>query len=200
MSLATKDDIAIALESAPEGRLPATRVRLREFSRSLPMSLLRARESVMRHFRASLRHFGITEQQWRVLRALTTVETIEVTALAEVTFLLPPSLSRILKDLDERGLIMRRHSDADMRRGLVSISPQGLQLIELAGSHSEEIYAEITSRLGGERLALLQSLLRELEGSLEGPEIGGAIETEEPSFKTGKPRGRPRLKSGGSHE
>lgn len=158
------------------------------------MSLLKARESVMRHFRASLRHFGITEQQWRVLRALTTVETIEVTALAEVTFLLPPSLSRILKDLDERGLIMRRSSDEDMRRGLVSISPQGLQLIEQAGTHSEDIYGEITSRLGAERLALLQSLLRELEDCLEGPEIGGAIETDEPSFKPGKPRGRPRLK------
>ena len=54
----------------------------------------------MNYFRPGLHHFGITEQQWRVLRALTTVETIEVLALAEATFLLPPSLSRILKDLD----------------------------------------------------------------------------------------------------
>src|SRR6478609_9362101 len=83
------------------------RVRIRHFSRSLPMSLLRARESVMRHFRASLRRFGITEQQWRVLRALTSGERFEVTELAEATFLLPSSLSRILKDLDERGLIQR---------------------------------------------------------------------------------------------
>lgn len=185
-------DAAAAPEISEGNRTPVTRVRLREFSRSLPMSLLKARESVMRHFRASLRHFGITEQQWRVLRALTSVETIEVTALAEVTFLLPPSLSRILKDLDERGLINRRSSDADMRRGLISISPQGLQLIERAGSHSEEIYAEMTSRFGADRLVLLQSLLRELEQCLEGSEIGETIETGGPSHKPGKPRGRPR--------
>ncbi|AWM85389.1 homoprotocatechuate degradation operon regulator HpaR [Microvirga sp. 17 mud 1-3] len=151
----------------------STRVRIRHFSKSLPMSLLRAREAVMRHFRASLRRFEITEQQWRVLRALTSVETIEVTTLADVTFLLPPSLSRILKDLDERGLIVRRTSSSDMRRGIISISPQGLELIERAGAESEVIYREITGRYGPERLAELQNLLQQLEECLDGPEIAG---------------------------
>lgn len=176
----------------PEGAVPATRVRLRDFSKSLPMSLLRAREGVMRHFRSSLRHFGITEQQWRILRALTTVESLEVTALAEVTFLLPPSLSRILKDLDERDLILRRSSDTDMRRGLVSISPKGLALIEQAGMYSEIIYREITGRFGAERLALLQSLLRELEECLDGPAIGDAVDiAETANLPAPRRRGRP---------
>ncbi|MDP7101742.1 MAG: hypothetical protein QF503_11390, partial [Rhodospirillales bacterium] len=43
---------------------------LRDFSRSLPMALLRAREAVMERFRPSLRTHGLTDQQWRVLRAL----------------------------------------------------------------------------------------------------------------------------------
>lgn len=175
-----------------EATEPATRVRLRDFSKSLPMSLLKAREAVMRHFRSSLRHFGITEQQWRVLRALTSVESIEITALATVTFLLPPSLSRILKDLDERGLILRRSSDTDMRRGIVSISPQGLKLIEQAGIHSEEIYREITGRFGVERLALLQILLRELEDCLEGTPIGEALDVAAVPSPPLKRRGRPR--------
>lgn len=149
----------------------AARIRIRHFSKSLPMSLLKAREAVMRHFRASLRRFGITEQQWRVLRALTAGESFEVTELAEATFLLPPSLSRILKDLDERGLILRRTLKSDLRRGIVSISPQGLDLIERAGVESEAIYREITGRYGSERLSELQSLLRQLEECLEGPEI-----------------------------
>lgn len=151
----------------------AARIRIRHFSKSLPMSLLRAREAVMRHFRASLRRFGITEQQWRVLRALTSGDSFEVTELAEATFLLAPSLSRILKDLDERGLILRRTLKSDLRRGLVSISPQGLALIERAGAESEVIYREITGRYGSERLAELQSLLRQLEECLDGPEIVG---------------------------
>ncbi len=123
----------------------------------------------MSHFRPGLHHFRITEQQWRVLRALTTVETIEVLALAEATFLLPPSLSRILKDLDERGYIIRRTSKEDMRRGLISISEHGRQLIGEAGGHSEAVYAEITSRYGVEKLARLQEMLRELETVLAEP-------------------------------
>ena len=105
-------------------------VPMREFSRSLPMSLLRAREAVMRQFRPSLRNHGLTEQQWRILRALTAVDTIEVTELARVAFLLGPSLSRILRDLEARDLIERRTAKADLRRGEVSISPKGLKLIE----------------------------------------------------------------------
>ncbi|WP_246710822.1 homoprotocatechuate degradation operon regulator HpaR [Mesorhizobium sp. RMAD-H1] len=139
------------------------------------MSLLRAREAVMRHFRPGLHHFGITEQQWRVLRALTTVESIEVMALAEATFLLPPSLSRILKDLEERGLVIRRTSREDMRRGLISISVEGRSLIDLAGSHSEAIYAEITRRFGAQKLAELQNMLRELEAVLGDPIEAGTL-------------------------
>ena len=82
--------------SRPASKASARRVPMREFSRSLPMSLLRAREAVMRHFRPSLRDHGLTEQQWRILRALTSVDAIEVTELARVAFLLGPSLSRIL--------------------------------------------------------------------------------------------------------
>ena len=118
---------------------------MREFSRSLPMSLLRAREAVMRQFRPSLRNHGLTEQQWRILRALTAVETIEVTELARVAFLLGPSLSRILRDLEARDLIERRPPKADLRRGMVSISAKGLKLIEAVAPTSEAIYAEITN-------------------------------------------------------
>src|SRR5438045_7027060 len=96
--------------------VPASRrVPMREFSRSLPMSLLRAREAVMRQFRPSLRDYGLTEQQWRILRALTSVDTIEVTELAQVAFLLGPSLSRILRDLEARDLIERRVVKAEQR-------------------------------------------------------------------------------------
>ncbi|MBO4221228.1 homoprotocatechuate degradation operon regulator HpaR [Bradyrhizobium neotropicale] len=141
---------------------------MRDFSRSLPMSLLRAREAVMRQFRPSLRHHALTEQQWRILRALTSVESIEVTDLARLAFLLGPSLSRILRDLEARGLIARRSAEADLRRAVVSISPRGLKLIEAVAPTSEAIYAAITKRYGARKLAELQAMLGALEESLAG--------------------------------
>jgi homoprotocatechuate degradation regulator HpaR len=158
------------LEAAEPRRAPAP---MREFSRSLPMSLLRAREAVMRQFRPSLRSHGLTEQQWRILRALTAVDTIEVTELARVAFLLGPSLSRILRDLEARDLIERRTAEADLRRGVVSISPKGLKLIEAVAPNSEAIYAEITQRYGARKLGELQDMLGELERSLAAMELAG---------------------------
>lgn len=156
---------------APAGS-GATKVRLRSFSNSLPMMLLRARESVMRHFRASLRRHDLTEQQWRVLRALSSVGEIDVSRLARATFLLQPSLSRILRDLDARKLIIRRLDKSDMRIGLVKIGPQGVALIETVSPQSEAIYAEITARFGTDKLAELQSLLVALEHSMAGFDAG----------------------------
>nr|WP_249779074.1 homoprotocatechuate degradation operon regulator HpaR [Bradyrhizobium sediminis] len=154
---------------------------MRDFSRSLPMSLLRAREAVMRQFRPSLRHHGLTEQQWRILRALAAVETIEVTELARTAFLLGPSLSRILRDLEARHLIEREAAKSDLRRAVVSISAKGLRLIEAVAPSSEAIYAAITRRYGARKLAELQDMLGVLESSLSGMEVadGGSAEAGE---------------------
>src|SRR6201988_2168665 len=154
-------------------------VPMREFPRSLPMSLLRAREAVMRQFRPSLRNHGLTEQQWRILRALTAVDTIEGTELARVGFLRGPSLSRILRDLEARDLIERRIAKADLRRGEVSISSKGLRLIEAVAPTSEAIYAEITNRYGARKLAELQDMLGELERGLAAMEVAGDAEPDE---------------------
>lgn len=161
-------------KSSPKGggSKPGTstdrRVPMRGFSRSLPMALLRAREAVMRQFRPSLRNHGLTEQQWRILRALTAVEAIEVTELAHVAFLLGPSLSRILRDLEARRLIERKAAKADLRRAVVSISAKGLKLVEAVAPTSEAIYAAIAKRYGARKLAELQDMLHALEGSLAG--------------------------------
>jgi homoprotocatechuate degradation regulator HpaR len=152
-------------------RVADHRVPMREFSRSLPMSLLRAREAVMRQFRPSLRRHDLTEQQWRILRALAAIESIEVTELAHTAFLLGPSLSRILRDLDARGLIERKTAKTDLRRGVISISEKGLRLMEVVAPSSEAIYAAITRRYGAKKLAELHDMLGALEASLAGLEL-----------------------------
>src|SRR5437764_13288270 len=165
-------------ESAADAAETARRAPMREFSRSLPMSLLRAREAVMRQFRPSLRNHGLTEQQWRILRALTAVDAIEVTELARVAFLLGPSLSRILRDLEARQLIERRTDKADLRRAVVSISDKGVRLMEVVAPSSEAIYAEITKRYGARKLSELQAMLGALEASLAGLGTAGELDVE----------------------
>jgi homoprotocatechuate degradation regulator HpaR len=143
---------------------------MREFSRSLPMALLRAREAVMREFRPSLRDHDMTEQQWRVLRALSAGDEMEVAELANATCLLGPSLSRILRDLDERRLVIRRASKADLRRSFVSISAEGTALIARVAPISEAIYAALAKRYGAAKLKLLYEMLGDLEHAVKANE------------------------------
>ena len=139
---------------------------LKPYPHSLPAILMRAREAVMTRVRPVLRTYDITEPQWRVLRTLSSLEEVEVTKLSEMVFLLPSSLSRILRDLGERGLIQRRTSEEDLRRGLVSISDLGMELIEAASPDAARVNAEIEQLFGAERMEALHRMLSELEDAL----------------------------------
>lgn len=141
---------------------------LRHFSASLPMMLLRAREAVMVRFRVMLRENGLTEQQWRVLRALDAGGRMDVAQIAEATYLLGPSLTRILRDLKVQRLVTTRPDPEDNRRKIVELSSHGLERIALIAPLSEQIYAEIAEGFGDKNLAKLQELLLELQESVRG--------------------------------
>lgn len=158
-------------DTAPAVAL-AAQPRIRPFDRSLPMGLLRAREATMRHFRAHLARHDLTEQRWRVLRALGSAEDVpdahqmDVGEIVKRTFLLAPSLSRILADLEARGLVQRSTDAADQRRSLLALTDVGRRLITEVVPESEAIYAEIEKRFGAERLAQLLDYLSDLEAAL----------------------------------
>lgn len=139
---------------------------LRGFDQSLPMALLRARESLMRRFRPMLASHELTEQQWRVIRALAGSELpLDVGEIAEATFLLGPSLSRILSNLEGRGLVTREPDQRDQRRSSVALAPAGAALFAKVAPESEEIYGMVERTFGDGRLSELLSLLNELEKS-----------------------------------
>jgi homoprotocatechuate degradation regulator HpaR len=158
-----------------DGRKATAKQKLPDFSHSLPMLLLRGREAVMRYFRPSLLEHDITEQQWRVLRALTTVDEMEVMMLADATYLLPPSMSRILKDLQRRGFVTRRSDRNDLRRNLVAITPKGTALIGTLSPRSEAAYTEIAERFGHTNFERLGGLLLKLEAELDGTPAGHSV-------------------------
>lgn len=138
-------------------------IAMRPFSQSLPMALLRAREATMRLFRPMLAAHDLTEQQWRVLRALAAAdEPLEVGAVAERTFLLGPSLSRILANLEARGLVRRRVASHDQRRSELSLTARGHRLVRDIAPTSEATYEAVEAHFGKERLHQLLGLLDEL--------------------------------------
>jgi homoprotocatechuate degradation regulator HpaR len=164
---------------------------MRAFSKSLPMQLLRAREAVMRPFRPGLRMLDVTEQQWRVLRALAHSGPLEASELARATCLLAPSLSRILPGMEARQLIGRKQVESDLRRSVVSLERKGLRLLAIHAPYSEKIYEEIARRFGAERLAQLFTLLRELEASATAQDCSAAVA---PTFARSRARAARRVR------
>src|SRR5262245_61339658 len=109
--------------------LPKDALLPRDTRRALPIALLRAREAVMVRFRPILAARDVTEQQWRVVRVLGEESPLDATELAERACVLAPSLTRIIKALEDRRLITRERDAEDGRRICLAIAPAGLAMI-----------------------------------------------------------------------
>lgn len=123
---------------------------LRLVHRSLPLLLLQAREHVMGRFRPILNAHDITEQQWRVVRALLDSGPMEPRQIGEVCRISSPSLAGMLARMEELELVSRERLDHDQRRVMVSLTSTSRSVARRMTPHIEEAYAEMERELGPE--------------------------------------------------
>ena len=135
---------------------------LHQFSRSLPIMLYRAIDTVMPRFRAIFKEYGLTEQQWRVMRVLWDVAEISQNELAEATVISPPSLVGVLDRLLAMQLIERRRSLLDRRVVLVSSTEQGRQLRDQIMPAVQQTYFELRESMDSDAWRNLMDGLDEL--------------------------------------
>lgn len=136
---------------------------LRRTGRSLPIALLRARETVMGPLREMLATSGVTEQKWRVLRVLHEGGPLELGQVASGACLLLPSLTRMVPPMVDEGLIARHTPPEDRRKTVLTITPAGVALIHAHAARSAAIFARIEARFGAARLEQLLDLLEALQ-------------------------------------
>jgi homoprotocatechuate degradation regulator HpaR len=147
---ATKPDLPPGIPSGKE-----------YYERSLTVALLRAREVTMRRFKRFADIHDLTLPQWRVLRALADGDPLDAGSLCQRCVILPPSLTRILRALAERGLIVQVPC-SDARRHRVTITPAGQALFQTLVVQSEGARREIDQAFGEERMQLLLDMLNDL--------------------------------------
>lgn len=126
------------------------------------MLLLRARETAMARFRPILHAHGVTEQQWRALRALDDLGELTAAGLAAECSLLAPSMTRILKKLSERSWVKIVRSPHDQRERRVRITAKGQRLVDKVGPLVEQEYVKLCEQLHPERLDALYEDLRHM--------------------------------------
>jgi homoprotocatechuate degradation regulator HpaR len=130
--------------------------------RNLPRLLLQARESVMAHTRPGLRAYGLSDQQWRVLRVLGEHGVLETGRVAREALILGPSLTGVLSRMARDGLIERTQDPADQRRTVVGLTTQGRKTVDELAHLIEAHYALMEQSLGKQKLAQLYALLDEV--------------------------------------
>ena len=122
----------------------------------------------MRGFRRLLRAHGLNEQEWRIMRALMEADQLEIGELAERVFILKPSASRTVKNLENRGIVRRSRPSSDQRRALIALTLRGRALFDELAPHSELEYARISRVVGGNDMDELYRLLGRITDALNG--------------------------------
>ena len=130
--------------------------------RSLPLALLRARETVMSPIRAVLKAHDMTDQQWRVLRVLHENGLMDAKELAKSACVLAPSLTRIIKHLEQQKMLTRGADGKDGRRVLLDILPLGSEFIESVTPEIQVIYQALNDKYGAQKMSDLLDLLHDV--------------------------------------
>lgn len=111
----------------------------------LPYLLARASQVVSGEFHESLKAWGLTVPEWRVLACLVDQEGLAVTELAAMSIMKQPRLTKLLDRMEAHGLVLRRPDMRDRRRVLIHPTPEGrarvAPVLEAAKAHEGGILA-----------------------------------------------------------
>jgi homoprotocatechuate degradation regulator HpaR len=121
-----------------------------QFTRSLPMMLYRTLDAVMPRFRKIFNDFGLTEQQWRVLRVLWETDDVTIKDLADLTLIAAPSLVGIVDRLERDGLVTRQRSTTDRRKVNVLVTTAGSELEDRIMPRVASAYVELKQSVDAE--------------------------------------------------
>jgi len=131
------------------------------------MLLLRAREKMMARFRPLITAHGLTEQQWRVIRALNESGPMEPRHIADICTISSPSMAGVLARMESMGLVTKERFTEDQRRVLVSLTETSVDLVRVISKDLEAHYRELERKVGPEIVAQVYQAVDALLAGLE---------------------------------
>ena len=133
-----------------------------KFLDSLPMILSRTLDGVMPVYRALFQEHAITDQQWRVMRALWEQKHLTSKQISEITLLPSPSLVGILDRLEKKGFVGRLRSVEDRRLVYIMPTQAGRKLQELMLPKIEQIHDRFMHQVTPDEWGELNRILDKL--------------------------------------
>lgn len=137
------------------------------FDHSLPMILNRALDSVMPPYRELFARYGLTEQQWRILRVVWTHDKVKSVDLSSQTLLAAASLVGIIDRLEKKGLVSRVRSTSDRRAVYIIATAKSRELEATVSPQVAEIQSKVYSTISEKEWIAMEKTLLKISNSLE---------------------------------
>ncbi|HEV3381013.1 MAG TPA: MarR family transcriptional regulator [Trebonia sp.] len=122
----------------------------------------------------------LTPTQYSVLALIRVRGPLGLAELTELEGINPTMLSRIIKVLDERGLIRRLPNPKDMRAARVEATPEGEQVHERVRAQRTQVVTECLQRLRPETVQTLLAAVPAMEELAEAVKASPAVKKLRP--------------------
>ena len=106
-----------------------------------------------------LGRYSITPTQWNALNQLDAFGPMTQTQLAAKLQLKPPTITRSIDKLENVGLVVRRADKNDRRSNIITLQPQGKELLMRIQPEAEALAAHTAEGLDAEEREHLYSML-----------------------------------------
>lgn len=133
-----------------------------ELAGFVPYLMNRATLAILSLFTPTLKSHDITLAGWRVLATLHKSHALRVRELLHITGLEPPTLSRTLAELEQRGLVSRMPSEEDARGILVEATAEGIALAKASLPNAVALQKKVLRDFSADERDFLIRLLKRI--------------------------------------
>ena len=128
----------------------------------LPYLLNRAGARIAAAFSEEVRPLGATLQMWRVLAALREGDGRRMGDLSETTSIEVSTLTRLVDNMEKKGLVARRRDAADARVVALHVTPAGRRLAQRITPIAERYESVALAGFTAAEADILKAALRRL--------------------------------------
>ena len=133
----------------------------------LPYLLNRAGARITAAFSEEVRPLGATLQMWRVLAALREGDGRRMGDLSETTSIEVSTLTRLVDNMEKKGLVARRRDAADARVVALHVTPAGRRLTQRITPIAERYESVALAGFTAAEADILKAALRRLYRNME---------------------------------
>jgi DNA-binding MarR family transcriptional regulator len=120
-----------------------------------------ARRQIRQAFWAKYAGHGLTPQQGWILRVLSAQGPLSLHCLSQWVFMDDPTACRIVKSLQDKGLVDSVPDPSHGRRNIITVTQGGAQVAPALDAHAEDLERDLAAGLTGpDQLELRRLLLK----------------------------------------